>query len=77
MCCYNVYTKPGVTIVPLSTLIFSLYLLIVSRPMTASAADAPPTCSGVEDPARIALSEVRREPACAIYGPSVVVRGSG
>jgi hypothetical protein len=50
---------------------------IVSRPVTASAADAPPTRSGVEDPARIALSEVRREPARAIYGPSVVVRGSG
>ena len=49
----------------------------VSRPVTASAADAPPTRSGVEDPARIASSEVRREPARAIYGPSVVVRGSG
>jgi hypothetical protein len=49
----------------------------VSRPVTASAADAPPMRSGVEDPARIALSEVRREPAHAIYGPSIVVRGSG
>ena len=49
----------------------------VSRAVTASAADAPPTRSGVEEPARIALSEVRREPARAIYGPGVVVRGSG
>jgi hypothetical protein len=49
----------------------------VSRAVTASAADAPPTRSGVEDPARIALSEVRREPARAIDGPGVVDRGSG
>ena len=33
--------------------------------------------SGVEDPAHIALSEVRREPAHATYGPGMVVRGSG
>ena len=50
---------------------------IVSRPMTASTADAPPTRSGVEDPARIASLEVCQEPARAIYGLSVVVRGSG
>jgi hypothetical protein len=43
--------------------------------VTATAADAPPTRSGVENPARIALSEVRWEPARAIYGPSVVDRG--
>ena len=49
----------------------------VSRAVTASAADAPPMCLGVEDPVHIALSEVHREPACAIYGPGVVVRGSG
>ena len=65
---------------PVIMLIHALWQLArktVSRAVTASAADAPPTHSGVEDPAHIALSEVRREPACAIYGPGVVVRGSG
>jgi hypothetical protein len=49
----------------------------VSRPVTASAADTPPTCSGVDDPVHIAPSEVHWEPARIMYAPGVAVRGSG